>query len=263
MVSIAPAENPIMPMRSGSTCHFAALARTRAKAALASAIWGASRAAISAGEGRVAGGHRRCLPARARRPREGIEVCRRLVETVFEHERRDALVGQRAGDVPALVLHRQRAEAPAGCDDHRGAGRLRRVREEGREGGDGDVPRELAAVLAVPRLGRGRARQRARAELDRVGLRRDLDGRHLVVRNRCRRSLVGRLCHDGLRGAMSHQKCEQRYAHPETSEESRGRHRTARWRTSLHSLLGKVNDYLNVLPRVCHFPAIGATTASV
>src|SRR3982751_422676 len=56
MVSAAPAENPIMPTRSGSTCHFAALARTRAKAALASAIWGAIRAAISPGEGRVAGG---------------------------------------------------------------------------------------------------------------------------------------------------------------------------------------------------------------
>src|SRR5205809_4601556 len=56
MVSIAPAENPIMPMRSGSTCHFAALVRTRAKAALASAIWGAIRAAMSRGEGRVAGG---------------------------------------------------------------------------------------------------------------------------------------------------------------------------------------------------------------
>src|SRR5688572_30785687 len=56
MVSIAPAENPIMPMRSGSTRHFAALARTRAKAALASAIWGASWAALSPGEGRGAGG---------------------------------------------------------------------------------------------------------------------------------------------------------------------------------------------------------------
>src|SRR4051812_35990778 len=56
MVSIPPAEKPIIPMRSGSTCHFAALARTRAKAASASAIWGAIREAISAGEGRVAGG---------------------------------------------------------------------------------------------------------------------------------------------------------------------------------------------------------------
>src|SRR3954464_5130892 len=55
MVSIAPAENPIMPMRSGSTCHLAALARTRAKAVLASATWGAMRAAMSAGDGRVAG----------------------------------------------------------------------------------------------------------------------------------------------------------------------------------------------------------------
>ena len=41
MVSIAPAEKPIMPMRSGSTCHSAARSRTRAKAALASAICGA------------------------------------------------------------------------------------------------------------------------------------------------------------------------------------------------------------------------------
>src|SRR4051812_12686117 len=56
IVSIAPAEKPIMPMRSGSTCHFVALVRTRAKAALASAIWGAIRAAISPGEGRAAGG---------------------------------------------------------------------------------------------------------------------------------------------------------------------------------------------------------------
>src|SRR5919206_3906222 len=56
MVSAAPAEKPIMPTRSGSTCHFAALARTRAKAALASAIWGASRAVLSPGEGRVAAG---------------------------------------------------------------------------------------------------------------------------------------------------------------------------------------------------------------
>src|SRR5947209_16690456 len=55
IVSDAPAENPIMPMRSGSTCHFAALARTRAKAVLASAICGAIRAADSAGDGRVAG----------------------------------------------------------------------------------------------------------------------------------------------------------------------------------------------------------------
>src|SRR3954469_7168502 len=55
MVSIAPAENPIMPRRSGSTCHFAALVRTRTKAALASATWGAMRAAISPGDGRVAG----------------------------------------------------------------------------------------------------------------------------------------------------------------------------------------------------------------
>src|SRR3954471_23352517 len=55
IVSIAPAEKPIMPMRSGSTCHFAALVRASAKAALASAICGALRLAMSAGDGRVAG----------------------------------------------------------------------------------------------------------------------------------------------------------------------------------------------------------------
>ncbi len=79
-----------------------------------------------------------------------IEIGRRLVETVFEHKRCDALIGQRAGDVRSLVLHRQRAEAPAGRDDHCGTTCLRRFREVGREGGNGDVPRKLAAVLTVP-----------------------------------------------------------------------------------------------------------------
>ena len=64
------------------------------------------------------------------------------------------LLGQRARDIPALVLHRQRAEAAAGRDDHRGAARLGRVRQERRERRDRDVARELAAVLAVPRFGR-------------------------------------------------------------------------------------------------------------
>src|SRR5881275_1637411 len=55
IVSDAPAENPIMPTRSGSTCHFAALARTRVKAALASAICGSMWAVMEPGEGRDAG----------------------------------------------------------------------------------------------------------------------------------------------------------------------------------------------------------------
>src|SRR4051794_12258387 len=64
----APAEKPIMPMRSGSTCHFFALVRASAKAALASAICGASRAAISAGDGRVAGREPAPEPAPAPAP---------------------------------------------------------------------------------------------------------------------------------------------------------------------------------------------------
>src|SRR6185295_2838259 len=52
MVSMAPAENPTMPMRSGSIFHSAARRRMRANVARESAICGASRAIISCGSGR-------------------------------------------------------------------------------------------------------------------------------------------------------------------------------------------------------------------
>src|SRR3569623_2082539 len=61
------------------------------------------------------------------------------------------------GFVPALILLRLGAEAAAGRDDHRGAGRPRRIRKEGGERRDGDIARELPAILTVPGFGRGRA----------------------------------------------------------------------------------------------------------
>ncbi len=55
MVSIAPAEKPTMPMRSGSTFHSAARLRTGAKAARASAICGPRLAIDAIGSTRCAG----------------------------------------------------------------------------------------------------------------------------------------------------------------------------------------------------------------
>ena len=113
---------------------------------------------------------------------ECFEVCGGLVEAVLEDEGGDAFVGQGTGDLPTLVFHRERAEAATGCDDHRGASCLRRVRKERREGGDGNVAGEHRAVLAVPRFRGGCVGQGAGAEFDGVRLGGDGDGSHLVGR---------------------------------------------------------------------------------
>lgn len=117
----------------------------------------------------------------AHRSFECRHVLRRLVEPVFEHERGHAPVGERPGDIPALIRHRQRPEAAARCDDDRRARCPGRIGQERRERGDGDVACEDAAILAVPGLGSGRARQWPGPELDRVRLRRCRDRGHAVV----------------------------------------------------------------------------------
>jgi hypothetical protein len=112
---------------------------------------------------------------------EGRHVRRCLIEPVFEHEGGHALVGERAGDIPALVLHRQGAKSAAGRDDDRRARRLGRIRQERRQRRHRDVASEGAAILAVPGFRRGRARQDPRVQRDRVRLGGDGHQRHLVI----------------------------------------------------------------------------------
>ena len=148
IVSIAPAEKPTMPMRSGSTRHCAARARMSAKAARASASCGARFAIACAGSG----GAGRAAPeniSRIARSKPGMSAGV-WIESVLQHERGDAPGGERPGDIPALIFHGKRPKASARRDDHGGAGRPGRVRKKGRERRDRDVAREAAAILAVP-----------------------------------------------------------------------------------------------------------------
>ena len=159
---------------------FRARSRTSAKAARASAICGASDAAAapaSDGRRRPAARRRTSAPSNARSP----PLRRRRVEPVLEHECGDAPCRERAGDVRALVLHRQRAEAAAGCDDHRRAGRFRGARQEGRQRRDGYVAGEAPIVLAIPTFRCRRARDWAGSEHDPVVLGGSWDRRHLVI----------------------------------------------------------------------------------
>jgi len=77
-------------------------------------------------------GIRRRRRARARGAREHLlhrafesgHVRRGLVQPVLEHECRHAALGQRASDIPAFVLHRQRSKAAARSHDDGGTAGL-------------------------------------------------------------------------------------------------------------------------------------------
>jgi hypothetical protein len=130
----------------------------------------------------------------ARRPRRGARkhlghrafeaghVGRGLVQAVLEDECRHAALGQRAGDIPSFVLHRQSSETAPGRNHDRGAAGLGPVGQERRDRRDRDVASELAAILGVPRFLSGSIGERAGADLDRTRLIGDGDRRHLVVR---------------------------------------------------------------------------------
>jgi hypothetical protein len=180
MVSMAPAENPTMPMRSGSILPLGGAAPNLRE-----------RGARVRDLRREPGRH--LLRIGARRPGRGARehlghgaleaghIRRGLVQAVLEHECRHASLGERAGDVPAFVLHRQGSENPRRRHHDRGAAGSGRVGQERRDRRDRDVARELAAVLGVPRFLSFRVGERAGADLDRRRLIGDGDRRHLVV----------------------------------------------------------------------------------
>ena len=138
----------------------------------------ASHHLLRVGARRPARGARKHL---GHRTFESGHVRRGLVQPVLEDECRNATLGQRAGDIPAFVLHRQGSETAAWSNDDGGAAGLGRIGQERRDRRYRDVTSELAAVLGVPRFWSLRAGERAGADLDRIRLIGDGDRRHLVV----------------------------------------------------------------------------------
>ncbi len=67
-----------------------------------------------------------------------------LHQPIFQHEGRDAHAVQPARHRHAFTLDRQHVEAAAGRDDHRSAGRDRRIGKIGGERCVGDVAHDLA-----------------------------------------------------------------------------------------------------------------------
>ena len=125
------------------------------------------------GRGGRTGGWRRGRRAAGGAAHAGLEIfhrARRGLQPVFQYEGGDALIRERLGDFPTLVVDREPAVAAAGRDNHGGAVGLGGIGQKGRERGRGDVAHHRLAPLAEPALLGRLVLHAAGAEHDGAGL---------------------------------------------------------------------------------------------